>query len=91
MDAQSTDLAHPGILSLIAAGSEEVVPSGIPYSALDHLDSLDTPEIRAWVAENGQYAIYVMPGTALESEGVPSISVPATADDYELVTSTMPL
>lgn len=89
MDAQHTDPAHPGILSLIAAGSEETVPSGIPYSALD-LDSLNTPEIRAWVQENGQYAIYVMAGTALESEGVPSISVPATAADYEFVTSTMP-
>jgi hypothetical protein len=81
---------HPGILSLIAAGSEEIVPAGIPYGAL-RLESLDTPEIRQWLAENDEYAIFVMAGTALESEGVPAISVPATAEDYETVIKAMPL
>ena len=81
---------HPGILSLIAAGYEETVPAGIPYGTLP-LASLDTPEVKAWVAENAQCAIFVMAGTSLEMDGVPAISVPATAQDYEWVISSMPL
>jgi hypothetical protein len=84
---QSADT--PGILSLIAAGARETVPSGIPLARL-RLASLETPEVRAWLEKNQQYAIYVMPGTALESEGVPALSVPVTVEDYEYVIASMP-
>lgn len=79
----------PGVLSLIAAGSEEAVPSGIPYGALS-LASLETDEVRAWLEENRQYAIFVMAGAGFESGGVPALSVPVTAVDYNLVLSAMP-
>lgn len=85
-----TTADHPGILSLIAAGSEETVPAGIPYGALP-LPSLNRPDVREWLAENAECAIFVMAGTSLEMKGVPAISVPATAEDYELVISSMPL
>lgn len=81
---------HPGILSLIAAGDGETVPAGIPYGALP-LPSLDRADVRTWMAENKEYAIFVMAGTSLEMEGVPALSVPATAEDYELVIKSMPL
>jgi hypothetical protein len=77
------------VLSLIAAGATEEVPSGIPYGTLP-LDSLDIPEVRTWTEQNKQFAIYVIAGTQFESEGVPAISVPATAEDYEQVLRAMP-
>lgn len=79
----------PGVLSLIAAGDEETVPSGIPFGALP-LVSLETDEVRAWLEENRQYAVFVMPGTEFASQGVPALSVPVTAEDYDLVVSAMP-
>jgi hypothetical protein len=78
-----------GVLSLIAAGADEAVPSGIPFGALA-LGSLDTAEVREWMEQNKQYAIYVMAGTRFESDGVPAISVPATTEDYERVIGAMP-
>jgi hypothetical protein len=83
------DTTRSGILSLIAAGMDEDVPSGIPYGALA-LDSLDVPEVTEWMEQNKQYAIYVIAGTHFESEGVPAISIPATAEDYERVLGAMP-
>jgi predicted PurR-regulated permease PerM len=84
------NIAHrSAVLSLIAAGAGEEVPSGIPYGELP-LDSLDTAEVREWAEQNKQYKIYVMAGTRLESDGVPAISVPATAEDYEQVVRAMP-
>lgn len=79
----------PGIVSLIAAGARETVPSGIPYGALP-LVSLETDEVRGWLEENRDYAIYVMAGAGFESEGVPALSVPVTAADYDLVIAAMP-
>lgn len=79
----------PGIVSLIAAGTEESVPSGVPYGELA-LVSLETDEVRAWLAENRNYAVYVMAGAGFESEGVPALSVPVTAGDYDLVMAAMP-
>jgi hypothetical protein len=80
---------NPGIVSLIAAGSDEIVPAGIPYGALP-LASLETDEVHEWLAKNEQYAIYLMAGTDLESPGVPALSVPVTAEDYEMVIAAMP-
>jgi len=77
------------LLSLIAAGTEEHVPSGVPYGTVD-LPSLDTAEVREWLAENRQYAVYVIAGTGHESDGVPAISVPVTLADYERVLTAMP-
>lgn len=86
MDSQSD---QPGLISLIAAGADEVVPYGIPYGVLP-LTSLDTPEVRTWLRENHQFAVYIVPGKDLESEGVPALTVPATVEDYERVISAMP-
>lgn len=85
----STTAEYPGIVSLIAAGSEETVPSGIPYGALP-LVSLETDEVREWLAKNEQYAIYLMAGAGFESAGVPALSVPVTAEDYALLSAAMP-
>lgn len=81
---------HPGILSLIAAGAEDAVPAGVPYGALP-LPSLDRADVRTWMADNAQCEFFVMPGTSLEMDGVPAISVPATLEDYERVIKAMPL
>jgi len=80
---------QPGLLSLIAAGAEETVPFGVPYGVLP-LDSLDTPEVRDWLRDNHRYAIYVVAGRGFESEGVPAITVRATAEDYDRVVAAMP-
>lgn len=77
------------LLSLIAAGEEESVPSGIPYGTVP-LASLDTKEVGDWLEENRECAVYVVPGTKHESEGVPAITVPVTREDYERVLSAMP-
>jgi len=87
--AANSPAHRPGILSLIAAGEEEAVPPGVPYGALP-LDSLDTPQVNAWVEENRQYAIYILAGAEFASEGVPAISVPASSEDYRRVLSAMP-
>jgi hypothetical protein len=87
----SAHTEHPtGVLSLIAAGERETVPMGVPFTALGALASLDTPEVGQWLADNRQFAVYVVAGTEFESEGVPALSVPATPEDYELVLSAMP-
>jgi len=80
---------RPGLISLIAAGADEAVPYGIPFGALP-LASLDTSEVRTWLQDNRQFAVYIVPGKELESEGVPALTVPATAEDYERVISAMP-
>jgi len=77
------------LLSLIAAGKEETVPSGIPYGTVP-LPSLETKEVSDWLEKNREYAVYVMPGTEHESEGVPALTVPVTQEDYERVLSAMP-
>jgi hypothetical protein len=79
-----------GILTLITAGSDETVPNGIPYGALS-LDSLDTPEVKAWVEKNKRYSIFVMPGSHLEMKGVPAITVTSSYEDYVAVVKAMPL
>lgn len=79
----------PGMVSLIAFGKDEAVPSGVPYGAVT-LDSLDTPEVRAWVDEHAQYAIFIVVGKEFESGGVPALSVRVTADEYNAVAAHMP-
>ena len=81
--------ARPGSVSLIAAGTEDIVPSGVPFGVLP-LVSLETDEVLAWLEEHRRYVIYVVPGAAHQSEGVPGISVPVTATDYELVLGAVP-
>jgi hypothetical protein len=77
------------LVSLIAAGDGETVPSGVPYDTLP-LESLDSSEVRAWLAENRRYHVYIMPGSGFASEGVPTITVRATVEDYDRVVSAMP-
>jgi hypothetical protein len=84
-----TTHAKPGIVSLIATGSADTVPPGFPYGAL-FLASLDTDEVREWLARNKQFAIYVMAGAGFESDGVPALSVPVTEADFDMVVSAMP-
>lgn len=81
---------HRGILTLITAGDNETVPNGIPFGALP-LDSLDTPEVKAWAEENKQYSIFVMPGSHFEMKGVPAITVPSSYEDYLAVIKATPL
>ena len=81
---------HHGYLTLITAGENETVPNGIPYGAL-RLVSLDTREVKAWVEKNKQYSIFMMPGSHLEMEGVPALTVPVSFEDYDVVTKAMPL
>lgn len=83
--SQPTDM----LLSLIAAGREEHVPSGVPYGAVA-LPSLDTDEVRQWLEKNREYAVFVVAGADHGSQGVPAISVPATQEDYERVLTAMP-
>jgi hypothetical protein len=77
------------LISLIAAGAEETVSTGIPYGALA-LESLDTPQVREWVWRNNRSRIYVTAGHGTESGGVAALCVPASAEDYERVLSAMP-
>ena len=88
MAAQNSP-ARPGFVSLIASGKRDAVPSGIRYGMLP-LPSLDTAEVRDWVAAHRQYEIYLMAGADLQSEGVPALSVPVSAEDYESVAALMP-
>lgn len=81
--------ARPGSVSLIAAGTEDIVPSGIPFGVLP-LVSLETDEVLAWLERHRRYVIYVVPGAEHQSEGVPALSVPVTATDYELVLAAIP-
>lgn len=85
--SQSAD--NDMLLSLIAAGREEHVPSGVPYGTVQ-LPSLDTDAVREWLEQNREYAVYVVAGTEHGSQGVPTISVPATQADYERVLTAMP-
>ena len=89
MEPTQEAAAHPAVVSLVAAGSEEIVPSGIPFGALP-LVSLETDEVRAWLERHRQYAIYVVAGAKHQSTGVPALNVPVTAMDYELVLAAMP-
>ena len=84
-----TTHAKPGIVSLIAAGGAETVSLGLPYGAL-FLASLETDEVREWVARNARHQIYVMAGAGFESDGVPALSVPVTEEDFDMVVSAMP-
>ena len=77
------------LLSLIAAGREEHVPSGVPYGTVS-LPSLDTDEVRRWLDENREYAVFVIAGTEHGSQGVPALSVHVTQEDYERVLTAMP-
>lgn len=80
---------RPGLISLIAAGADEAVPFGVPYGAVP-LASLDTPEVKTWLQDNRRFTIYLVAGQQFESEGVPALTVPATAEDYERLISAMP-
>jgi hypothetical protein len=77
------------LLSLIAASEDETVPSGILLGTVA-LPSLDTNEVSDWLESNREYAVYVVPGTEHESQGVRAITVPVTLEDYERVLSAMP-
>jgi hypothetical protein len=84
-------LEHPDemLVSLIAAGTEEHVPSGVPFGTVP-LPSLDTDEVREWLRKNQAYTVYVIAGTEHQSPGVPAITISASQEDYERVLSAMP-
>jgi hypothetical protein len=84
-----TDVPEQAVLSLVAAGREEAVPSGVPMGRLA-LASLQSPEVEAWLDRHREYAVYVVAGREHASEGVPALTVPATPTDYRLVLSEMP-
>lgn len=86
---------HDPVVSVIAVGPDETVPSGVPFDVI-HLPSLQTDEVRTWIAENRQGehgevgAVYVMPGIELASKGTPSLAVRVSADEYLAITAAMP-
>jgi hypothetical protein len=90
MEHANPETLHHGSLSLITAGSKETVPNGVPYGALS-LDSLDTPEVKAWVEQNKRYSIFIMAGSHFEMRGVPALTVSSSYEDYEAVIRSMPL
>ncbi len=77
------------VVSVIAVGPEETVPSGIPWE-LVHLPSLHTDEVETWIAQNRHGAVYVMPGMEFASKGTPALTVNVTDDEYLALTAAMP-
>lgn len=80
---------HRPVVSLIAAEPDELVPPGVALAQVD-LDSFHTGEVRAWLEENRQRAVYVVAGTDLASEGTPALTVEVTPDEYSQVTAASP-
>lgn len=77
------------IVSLIAAGPDETVPSGVPLPDA-RLASFDTEEVRDWLSANRQCAVYVVAGEHLESSTTPAMAISVSPDEYDYVLSAMP-
>lgn len=77
------------VVSVIAVGVDETVPSGVPWDVV-RLPSLQTEEVRAWIAEHRDGEVYVMPGTELASKGTPALTVAVSEDEYLALTAAMP-
>lgn len=80
---------HQPVVSLIAVGPQETVPSGVPWESVQ-LPSLQTDEVKTWIAEHRGRTVYVMPGMEFASAGTPELAVPVSEDEYLAVTAAMP-
>lgn len=85
----AVDEAKDRVVTFVATGSEEEVPSGVLLDRLP-LPSFQTAEVRAWLDQYREYAIYVMAGEEVASKGVPVLRVPTTSTDYDLLLAEMP-
>lgn len=85
----SEDQVHQPIVSVIAAGPGETVPSGIAWE-LVRLASLQTDEVRAWVAEHRTGEVYVIPGMEMASQGTAALTVNVSEDEYLALAAAMP-
>jgi len=77
------------IVSVIAVGPDETVPSGVPWDAVQ-VPSLRTDEVRTWIDEHRRGEVYVMPGTELASKGTAALTVEVSEDEYLALASAMP-
>jgi len=72
------------IVSLIAAGPDEAVPSGIPLPDA-RLASFDNDEVREWLSDNRQSSVFVVAGEHVESSTVPAMAISVSPDEYDYV------
>lgn len=80
---------HDAVVSVIAAGPDEIVPEGLIWENV-HLPSLLTDEVKTWVGEHRSGEVYVVPGVELASKGTPQLAVNVTNDEYLAIVSAMP-
>lgn len=78
------------IVSLIAAGPDEVVPAGVPLTAA-RLASFETAEVKEWLSENRQCAVFVVAGEQVESSTAPALAISVSPDEYDFVVTSLPL
>jgi hypothetical protein len=91
----STEGPHPQVspvhrpaVSIIAAAPDETVPQGLPWESV-HLPSLDTDEVKTWIAENRTGPVFVTVGVEIASKGTPALPVRVTDEEYhELLVAT---
>jgi hypothetical protein len=80
---------HDAVVSVIAAGPDEIVPEGLIWENVS-LPSLHTDEITSWIDEHRTGAVYVVPGVELASKGTPWLAVTVTNDEYLAIAAAMP-
>lgn len=81
---------HQPVVSVIAAGPDEIVPAGILWDVV-RMPSLQTDEVHTWIAEHRHGGeVYVMPGAEFASKGTPALAVTVSEDEYLALTAAMP-
>lgn len=84
-----TPKLHDAVVSVIAAGPDEVVPEGLIWEDV-RLPSLHTDEVKAWIGEHRSGPVYVVPGVELASKGTAWLAVEVTNDEYLAIAAAMP-
>ena len=77
------------IVSLIAAGPDEAVPTGVPLPDA-RLASFETTEVKNWLSDNRQFDVFVVAGEHLESSTTPALAISVSPDEYDFVLASMP-
>jgi hypothetical protein len=77
------------IVSLIAAGPDEAVPTGVPLPDA-RLPSFDNDEVREWLSENRQSSVFVVAGEHVESSTTPAMAITVSPDEYDYVLEWLP-
>lgn len=83
------EMADTHAISLIGAQADELVPQGVPLTAVD-LPSLDTEQVRAWLTENRGLEVFVVAGREMATQGTPELNIYVTEAEYQQVASAMP-